>query len=288
MIEQCVEDLVELGFTRLESEVYVHLLQHSPATGYKIAKAIGRPNSNTYRAIATLETKGAILVDDADKKQFHAVPFAELLEQIERRFGARQQAAAEHLSQLSSVETDDRIYQIGSVDQLYTRCRRMLAECREMVVVDIFPKPLDILQPDIEAAAARGVNVILQVYQPATVAGVRAIVHPMGADLMESWPLQAVLVMADGQESLLAAVDRHDENTLHKCCWTASPFLAYVLLSYSHAEVLLSLVRNEITENTDMKPLDDMIVNWLSANSLSRSPGKMALQERFRQSKGES
>jgi len=48
------ELLVPFGFTNLESEIYVFLLGESPATGYRIAQAIGKPAANTYKAIESL------------------------------------------------------------------------------------------------------------------------------------------------------------------------------------------------------------------------------------------
>ena len=59
----CVEHLTSLGSTMLEAEIYVYLVQHSPASGYKIAKAIGRSFPSTYKAVVSLQAKGAVLVD---------------------------------------------------------------------------------------------------------------------------------------------------------------------------------------------------------------------------------
>ena len=41
-IEECIQIVAEFGFTENEAAAYVYLLQNSPATGYKIAKGIGR------------------------------------------------------------------------------------------------------------------------------------------------------------------------------------------------------------------------------------------------------
>ena len=66
--ERCVELIREFGFTALEAEIYVYLLQESPATGYKIAKGIGRSFTNVYKAISALRSKGAILVDEGSNR----------------------------------------------------------------------------------------------------------------------------------------------------------------------------------------------------------------------------
>ena len=63
-----IDDLQELGFTGLEAEVYIHLAQGEASTGYAIARALNKPTANTYKAIAALEAKGAVIVDDGDTR----------------------------------------------------------------------------------------------------------------------------------------------------------------------------------------------------------------------------
>ena len=48
---KCVQTLVALGLTALEGEVYTLLLRESPATGYRVAQALGKPARQylTYR-----------------------------------------------------------------------------------------------------------------------------------------------------------------------------------------------------------------------------------------------
>ena len=82
--DQCAQLIEELGFTRIEAQVYVHLLQDSPATGYRIAKEIGRSFTNTYKALSTLETKGAVLAYAGKNRLFRAVPVEELFDQLEK------------------------------------------------------------------------------------------------------------------------------------------------------------------------------------------------------------
>ena len=63
--------LVSFGFTALESEIYVFLLSHSPATGYRVAQGINKPAANTYKALQTLQSKGAILVEESANRMWN-------------------------------------------------------------------------------------------------------------------------------------------------------------------------------------------------------------------------
>ena len=51
----CVEVFAGLGLTELEAQVYVFLLQHSPATGYKISES-GENLAMAIRCVSCRET----------------------------------------------------------------------------------------------------------------------------------------------------------------------------------------------------------------------------------------
>src|SRR5580658_1612581 len=109
-----VHSLADLGFTNLEAEIYAFLLQESPATGYRIAQAIGKPAANTYKAIQTLEQKGAVIVEDGASRMCRAVSSDELLSRLTREFESKRISALTSLSALNHVSSDERIYQMRS------------------------------------------------------------------------------------------------------------------------------------------------------------------------------
>ncbi|MCK5171620.1 MAG: hypothetical protein KAQ75_17205, partial [Bacteroidales bacterium] len=79
-----IEILIDIGFNRLEAEVYMHLLTHPPSTAYKIGKLINKPTANVYKAIDALSKKGAVLIEDNKNKLCKAVNPDEFLKLYER------------------------------------------------------------------------------------------------------------------------------------------------------------------------------------------------------------
>ena len=71
--EAAVESLQELGFTETEALAYAGLVPISPATGYRVAQAIGKPAANTYKALESLEAKGAVLVESGAVRPLAAI-----------------------------------------------------------------------------------------------------------------------------------------------------------------------------------------------------------------------
>jgi HTH-type transcriptional regulator, sugar sensing transcriptional regulator len=281
---ECTESLTELGFTELEARIYICLLQSSPATGYKVAQEIGATNASTYKALESLQTKGAVLVDDARRRLCRAVPFEELFEQMERRFRERRDRAAGELRELRVAGGDDRIYQLKNADQVYAKCRSMLRSSRKLLLVDIFPEPLAVLSDAIREAARSGPErMLVQVYEPADLEGVDVIEHWKGPVVLERWPVHWVSLMSDGLESLVAAFEP-DGKTVHQALWTASPVFSWAFLAYADCEFLLASLTSALDKAQSLDDVKHVIESWrgLSGSGDSESvPGRKVLMERF-------
>jgi sugar-specific transcriptional regulator TrmB len=226
-----IQALEDLGFTRVESEVYVYLVHNSPATGYQIAKGIDRTRGATYKVLATLASKGAVEVDSQRRSQWRAVPPPEFLNQLEKRFLRGKQRANDALKAIEPPAPDYRIYQLQTVDQVYERARAMLASCEEFALVDVFPLALEKLRGDIEAAIARGKKVAVNVYAPDKVAGARMTQTYEGFGFLEHVQANWITVSIDSEELLLAMLSEDDSRVL-QATWSANTFLARTLAAY--------------------------------------------------------
>jgi sugar-specific transcriptional regulator TrmB len=277
--DNAFQSLVGLGFTELEAEVYVSLLQHSPATGYRVAQSIGRPVANTYKAIESLQHKGAVLVDKGSSRLCRAVPAEELLAQLERSFQRRRQEAFNSLASLHAAPEDERIYQLQSVEQVFERCRRMLEGCEQAAILDVFPKPLLELHHAVEGTARRGVKVFVKAYEEATISGVDVAVHPQGRVTLRRWPGQWLNVVTDGREHLLAFLTS-DLRGLHQAVWSGSAYLSWVYHSAVGAELILAALLRDLENGATAAEIRQAVARH---QNLFRSdfPGARALLERF-------
>ena len=64
-MKNIIKILSEIGFSELESKIYITLLQEGRATGYKISKIIGKPVANTYQALYKMQIKGLVIIDES-------------------------------------------------------------------------------------------------------------------------------------------------------------------------------------------------------------------------------
>lgn len=154
-----IASLVALGFTDLEARVYAHVVAEGPATGYRIAAGTGKPVANTYKAIESLERKGAVLVEDGATRIVRAVDPDQVLDALARSHEGERKKAKAALKRAAKVEEDGRTYAIGGEEQALHRARQMLAEAT-LVALLRAPSALRAeLKEDLTDAEGRGVDV---------------------------------------------------------------------------------------------------------------------------------
>jgi sugar-specific transcriptional regulator TrmB len=260
-LREAIEPVTLLGFTELEATVYAHLVQHSPATGYKIARAIGKPIANTYKAIEALQRKGAVLVDETGNRMCRALPPEDLLDRAERTFRQRHQKAKRALSRIPKADHDAGVYALTSSEQVYDRCRKMLAKAKAVAVLDLFPEPFAHLRSAIQSCLKRGVSVAVQVYDGATIPGAEMVRHGQADTVLQVWDGHWLNCSIDGAELLIAFL-ASDEETVHQAFWSRSPFLCTVFGSALGAELLASRLQRAVLEHWPDEEVRQAIVRF--------------------------
>lgn len=232
--------LTGLGFTALEAAVYRSLVEMSPATGYRVAQQIGKPISNTYKAIESLASKGAVLIEEGEHRICRAAAPGELLRRLERSFLDRCSAAAEALERLQRIPEDDRVYQVRSRAQTLERARGMIDQATSVVLADLFRGPLEELRGSLQSAAERGVNVACLVYEPVEIPGV-CTVQAARATWLASWPGDQMVVVADALQHLVAVVDSSGDGVV-QALWSPSTLLSFT----QHDGLMSQLIAHRI------------------------------------------
>ncbi|NNF07742.1 MAG: TrmB family transcriptional regulator [Candidatus Eisenbacteria bacterium] len=278
-LEEPLEALQDLGFSEIEALVYTYLLQNEASTGYRVSHAIGKPTANTYKAIASLQDQGAVLVDEGENRVVRAVPPKELLSQMSRDFQDRTKSAAEALAELNLEVVDDRVYALKSAGQVLERARVMLGRAKGMVLADIFPEILEELKGDFIKAAARGCLVTVKVYDPTELTGCECILQPDGRRVFSRWPGQQLSLVIDAEEHLLALFDDGLKD-VHQAVWSRSTFLSCLHhnhLAMEHLVTLYSARRQESMEGADAA-----FQEHLNLSVLASSPsGLQTLKSRY-------
>jgi sugar-specific transcriptional regulator TrmB len=214
-----------LGFNDLEAEVYLFLLASPPVTAYRIGRALGRATANVYKAVESLARRGAVEVEEGEQRTCRAVPVDDLARQLERTFRGSLDGAVRALADLEVPSFDERVYKLESVPRLFERCHEMLARAHTVAVIDAFPRALERIRPWILEAAARGVEVFVEAYQPVDLPGVKVAWFADGARAVEPWRSEQLNVVVDGREHLVALLTS-DLGEIRQAVWSGSLYLS--------------------------------------------------------------
>jgi sugar-specific transcriptional regulator TrmB len=225
IIKQGIRSLSELGFTELEAMVYAYLVENSPATPYRVAQEIGKPVANTYKAVKSLSQKGALLIDGTKNQQCQAIPPDELLGKIKQSFLMRHQTAASTLSHLKPSGNHEKIFALETTEQVFDRCRKLIEQAENVILVDAFPQTIEILQPWLETAAQRKIPTIAQVYKPTKIKGVEIVNSHVAKLMLRRWQGQWLILVVDAAEYLFAYLTA-DGLSVQKAIWCGSVFLS--------------------------------------------------------------
>lgn len=224
------DNLSDLGFNFLESEVYLELLANEPMTAYRVAKQINKPTANVYKAIDSLSQKGAVLIEDNKNRKCKAVPPDEFINHLEKQVLSKTRNLKEQLKDVGKVYYDERTYAIESVPLVFERFESMMSKCKKIAVIDIFPEPLEKVKNIIEKTIERGVEVHIQVYKPIEIKGATIVYTEVAAKSLEYWQSQQLNLITDGEEHLLALMNNSLSKVL-QAKWSNSLYVSCLLLA---------------------------------------------------------
>ena len=137
---QLLDNLLSLGLSQLEAEVYICLLPEEPMTAYRIGKLLGKPTANVYKAIDALVRKGAVLIEEGKSRKCRAVAPALFIKQLRTDFERKATTVTQSLIQLKKHSFDEDIYKVGTVALALEKGREMLKRSEKIVVIDAFPE----------------------------------------------------------------------------------------------------------------------------------------------------
>lgn len=222
---KALTSLRELGLNRLEAEIYLFMLPQPPLTAYKIAKHLGKPAANVYKAVDTLAHKGALTIEDGSSRTCRVVPPRVFLRRAEQDFHEVSHDAQAALRDIELSPIGEHVYRIDSAEQVYAYCREMIEKAKSVVVIDAFPIPLSRIASLAVAAAKRGVDVFVEAYEGIDIAGAEITLAPMADRLVSQWGAQQLNVVADGKENLMALFSR-DGSDILQAYWSNSLYLS--------------------------------------------------------------
>jgi len=248
--------LTGVGLTGLESVAYIALLEEPGATAYRIAQLIGKPPPNTYKAIDALLAKGAVVADESSgSRTYAALPIREYLNSKRRQLDVQQDEIEQGLADIGTSTVEQGIFRLTAADQVYERCRTMLARAESVVLIDAFPAPLAELRKAAQSAARRGVDVLIKPYTSTSIPGCEVLAAERDAPQLKVWNGDWLNVIADCSETVQALLKKNGAG-VHAAAWCRNPYLAMLNYNGMASEFLLTRIAQTAQEGRNGRTID--------------------------------
>jgi len=242
---------MKIGFSQLESEVYLYLLTEGAHTGYAVAKATGKAVANVYKAIERLAQKGAVEQSSGTSKQCIAVPWRQLITSETKKFNSNMEALTHALTRLPEHQDDEQVYQIKNAGQVKDQAVHMIDNAERVILANIEPQLINFLREPLIAAAVRGVEVRIKVYEEVDMPGVIVVLRQNGKQVYDKTGDAQFQLCSDGKEMLNALLTL-DTNDVIQAFRSKSALMTLMLYN----QLLYELVLTDIKEVISMGDIE--------------------------------
>ena len=252
--------LDNIGFSGLEIDVYLALLEEPHASGYRLAQKIGKLVGSTYKAIDSLRAKNAIFADETTRPTTYiAVPIGEYTDARRRDLETLRTQIEHELRDVAASPAQEGIFELTSAGQVYERCRSLLRSARKIALLNADARPLQELRTELSAAADRGVKVLVKT---------RALADTSGRGIMTIESQSSAFLCqpsdARGRDELGVAVDhreyvqaflRSDGSGVEEAIWVRHPHLASQVCQLLQSDFTLTRVRALVQAGKEVKEI---------------------------------
>jgi len=237
--------LGSVGFSALESDVYWALLQEPGSSGYRLAQMVGKQAANIYKALDSLRTKGAVLADESTRPTTYvALPIREYMDAKRRDLEDLQTQIEHELEDVAALPAHGGIFELTSVAQVYERCRELLRNARTVVLLNLDARPLEEMRGELNAAADRGVRVLIKTRAPL----------PGAAAPAEATGGEELAVAVDFKEYVQAFL-KSDGSGVEEAIWVRHPRLASQVCWLFQSDFTLTRVRVMVQAGKEVKEI---------------------------------
>ena len=211
VVEECVEVLQAFELTAYESKCFVALSRIGEGTAKEVSEVADIPQARVYDSMETLQERGLVDIQQSKPRRFRAVPPADAIDAMERRYSARLDRLEELFARLESparADDDGSVWVMEGGAEVSERIADLVSGAQEEVLMAIASADLltDELVAAIESAVDRGVEVL--VGSPGE--EIRERIDDTGASIrvVETWTWWESYPIRPGAMSAVCMVDR--------------------------------------------------------------------------------
>ncbi len=262
--------LSNVGFSALETDVYMALLKEPGASGYRVAQIFGKSVGSIYKALDSLRVKGAVVANETTRPTTYvALSIHEYMNARRRDLEVLEAKIEQELEEVVAAPAEGGVFELPSVGQVYERCRELLRSARSVALLNIDARPLEELRGELMAAADRGVKVLIKTRAPARIRGC-GILAPGAPPAVRGGDELGVAV--DFREYVQAFL-KSDGSAVEEALWVRQPLLANQVCTLFQSDFTLTKVTAMVQAGKDVKAISREMHRLTSSLEVPAPPG---------------
>lgn len=159
-MEDLFASLEGLGFSSLESKIYLTLLDHGAMSPYQIAKKVDISRSSIYNALEHMVSKGMVEVVPDDTAMYIAQEPEVLLGKVEGDYHRNIKNAKEGLTNYLATRYEEKYAIINGFDVIVEKVKYIIRNAKEEVFINT-DIDINLLNDELSYATKKGVRVIV-------------------------------------------------------------------------------------------------------------------------------
>lgn len=218
-----LKTLQELNFTEYEAKAYLALLEESPLTGYAVALNSGVPRSKIYQVLAELTERGEVFVSLETPALYTPLPPKELISLKKRKAEKSFHAAEEALERYSyTAQYRENIWNITGHEAIINRVKEAIKKASSRVLIEIWKEDAEELKEDFQAAALRGIEIIIVSYGDLSFDFAKVYSHDSSEQITSEYGGRWIIMSVDNKEIVAGIVSLDNDS---RAAWTTHPAL---------------------------------------------------------------
>lgn len=258
-MSEVLASLQQLGMTEWESRAYLALLEEAPATGYGIAKRASIPRSKVYEVLASLASRNVVQVSRGEPQMYAPLPPRELVSRLRAEFNDNLDHAENALeSYATEAAHDGAIWDLQGRVAILERANQLIATARTRILVEAWAPDVAALAEAFEAAAARGVDIIVVGYGDVDLPCATVHAHPVTDVVTAGLGGRWLVVSVDDREVVAGNVSAGAHS---RAAWTSHPGLVVPvteLVRHDLYKIRMLAEHSDVLEATFGKGLADL------------------------------
>ncbi len=245
-----------LGFNATDARAYLALLKQHPATGYELATRSGVPRSAVYNVLKRLQALGLINAVQEKPARYVPLPPERLYALLETRFSRSLDALKEELVALEKPPAGGVTWTVEGYDAMLEQAEHLISEAKTRVVASLWGREAERLSKALEAAVARGVQVVLFSFTPLPAIG-RTVSYGLDeTELAEHWE-HRIILLRDRDQLLVGRAEHNEDNR-------AVVTDEVSLIEMAVSNLVLDLTLYGERQDEDVAELVTSLTDWLA------------------------